>query len=1184
MKMSAFVAAAFAVVSSSLFGGVRAVEYRWTGAEDAKWKNAANWTDANGDTVSTYPGENAGSADAAMFIIKEAKQAFTVDIGDGVSVDSIFITTIDNTYFDNNGTETDYSQLIPLGSGTVTFSGTGALTLTHPGADSAPTVLSTLFAVGTFISSQKAIFNVPVNFHPSDGYCAGVNIFNADFKEDVDFVGRIIWIKSGWLYPIYAQAVSGHSWQRSQSGEVHFRKQFTHTRSQQYAAEWIGDTGDPSGPVHFHGKVTAPAYFGTGSQAAASGIWLLYSPENEIKKIINGWVGVTSAKGENVFGGAVLSSTYSVTSVQNFLDGINLHGFNQVADRVDGVPGSARDYATLTQNYVIRSVSTDNGRGALDFNNPATLTLNGSNNATTEMAVMDAVSLVWNPSDKDYVQTFRNRRHLTSGTITVQNGTFKISGATTWENVPELTIAGTATFDASTVTGEANPMASLKRVMIAGGGKIVTGASAPSIETAVLRYDGTYVANGTYAAEEGDGVIAAPWIEGDGTVVVNGLKDKTLAVWVAKGDGDFEDGENWSCGESPLGSETVKDVILDGGSGKTVTLNSTFSTSGFNLTIGAGYVFKVAEGASFTFAQDKSDATLYKVTVLSGGTWTNAGTVAFSNYRGECSVRAEGVLTTSGSFTFTPKDSNAYKFLVEGSFIATAGDVAFPGPSLKVVDGAVFDIGDVAFTFDGTTSNELLFDGGTVTFEGETLIGKYKPATALTFKPAADNTLTVNFKDHAGFYTASDGRDIRFMGGTAGGKTVLNFEAQPDYSVEGDNYKTVEWLIGCGAGAVEATVAACCTQTAHAAGLKIGTPLTAADTTVPVTANMTIYGVSISGGTLETAWGADAAPIGVIVGYGLGIGAATTVTEGQPYQGNVTVNGGILRANNGTSVIGAGYGKGTVTVVNGGMFDAPLSTYNEKYARLDGVHDNDGYAPCVIGMNGGEGLVTVSGEGSLYRALQGKTYIGGIARDQVPIFVRDYTVSPARLFYRSWNPADGCWVEALAGTAQGKLLVDGGKLQLDRGLELGADGTGVLEVVGSDSTVKITGDLVLKDATDEGGAAKAGASILRWTAKADGQFSPITLADSSSLSNRFVITSGAKVELDLGAATKKRRSYKLIATTRPLSEDSVALEDVPVEVVRAPEGKIIVGAGLERRDDGIYAWVRGGNGSTIIVR
>ena len=77
---------------------------------------------------------------------------------------------------------------------------------------------------------------------------------------------------------------------------------------------------------------------------------------------------------------------------------------------------------------------------------------------------------------------------------------------------------------------------------------------------------------------------------------------------------------------------------------------------------------------------------------------------------------------------------------------------------------------------------------------------------------------------------------------------------------------------------------------------------------------------------------------------------------------------------------------------------------------------------------------------------------------------------------------------------------------------------------------------------------------------------------------------GAKVELDLSAAPKKHRSYKLIATTRPLSEGSVALEDVPVEVVGAPEGVIVADAGLERRDDGVYVWVRSGNGATIIVR
>ena len=71
-----------------------------------------------------------------------------------------------------------------------------------------------------------------------------------------------------------------------------------------------------------------------------------------------------------------------------------------------------------------------------------------------------------------------------------------------------------------------------------------------------------------------------------------------------------------------------------------------------------------------------------------------------------------------------------------------------------------------ALTWDDTLPAKVASwsqTGGTVTFKGETLIGKLKPATALTFKPAGDNTLTVNFKGHAGFLTPSDGRDIRFF-------------------------------------------------------------------------------------------------------------------------------------------------------------------------------------------------------------------------------------------------------------------------------------------------------------------------------------------------------------------------------------------------------------------------------------
>ena len=158
---------------------------------------------------------------------------------------------------------------------------------------------------------------------------------------------------------------------------------------------------------------------------------------------------------------------------------MNLHGFSQVFNRIQHRAAQASgDY--WTNKGTIRSLEGSS--------KPATITLNGTDSASTSTILMDAISIVWNPVD-NYTQTFVNRNHTTSGDLIVSNGTLEVGGTATFKSVGRIVVANGGRFLLN--TSAASALIGVTNVVVEAGGtfEIASGATPFTAGTAILDYE-----------------------------------------------------------------------------------------------------------------------------------------------------------------------------------------------------------------------------------------------------------------------------------------------------------------------------------------------------------------------------------------------------------------------------------------------------------------------------------------------------------------------------------------------------------------------------------------------------------------------------------------------------------------------------------------------------------------------
>ena len=230
-----------------------------------------------------------------------------------------------------------------------------------------------------------------------------------------------------------------------------------------------------------------------------------------------------------------------------------------------------------------------------------------------------SAGIMWNPSDADYVFSFKKADHQTTGLISVSNGTVRVCDGARFTKLSRVEVDGSSSrFRIETSGGFPMPAAT---VDISNGGKLAL-LSGVRVSVASVRVDGTAVPSGFYhgeGAESIHGSVKASWIDGSGYVAVGlAAASKVTAVWTGSGEDTLSDNEgNWSSSAPNLadGSAYVK---VTGGNGFTAA-NDVW-VNGFDLT----------DVNTFTFGSDSGSEIMIGAGGISGGAGTYSVNAPFA--------------------------------------------------------------------------------------------------------------------------------------------------------------------------------------------------------------------------------------------------------------------------------------------------------------------------------------------------------------------------------------------------------------------------------------------------------------------------------------------------------------------------------------------------------------------------
>ena len=183
------------------------------------------------------------------------------------------------------------------------------------------------------------------------------------------------------------------------------------------------------------------AYFGF--NWSNGGTVELASPGSVWKNGVRNRSNVLSCLADNVVSNAVLHWDYPTTGKNpngEYLSSIKLNGHSQ---RIRSLNGG--------DNYVLANKDTANGYMIMS-SRPATLTILGeSTSRKTACRIQDEITVVLDAAGyPSFVQMITNRTCTTTGDLIISNGTLRLSGSTSFPNVPNLTIGAGGTLDLKT--------------------------------------------------------------------------------------------------------------------------------------------------------------------------------------------------------------------------------------------------------------------------------------------------------------------------------------------------------------------------------------------------------------------------------------------------------------------------------------------------------------------------------------------------------------------------------------------------------------------------------------------------------------------------------------------------------------------------------------------------------------
>lgn len=766
----------------------------------------------------------------------------------------------------------------------------------------------------------------------------------------------------------------------------------------------------------------------------------------------------------------VVNPISSSSSSSDFVLGLNLRGYDQTIDRLEGDLQLAQ---TGKPWAAIRSTSGVTSGTAV----PATLTLRGTANAVTPMMIADPVSLVWDPVG-DFTQTFSNRAHATTGTLTVKGGAVCLKGGTTFASMPLVTVKAGARLEVETTGGPvfgdaavldvrgtlrvadgAQLFASGKGEINVGGGKIVLPAGA-AITVRCLMLKGVPLPAKTYTVGD-EGVT---WLEGEGASVTV-TEVPAGSYWAAPADGNWGAAAAWLPEGVPTADANITadtedfavTVADDAGTtvaglkianaDKTTTLSvaKSLMVSRPLLDIGRGAVVDVPEGGHMTFDAGtyttKDELTVQRINIHDGGELrVSGGTFDTTKFNGGWDVRSGGKVTvTSGKLYFWMEGvtdssdptfqwankSTGLRFYDGCSLVVTGGVLEAtsvgwnPVPFIALYGGSALFGKTAELQLNQTGGGYLsLFGSGKTRFEDSAKLTTVSSQGSYLYFAAMKSgvPMEIDFVDQTMF----TGPTQVFLGSYNSGIPGTKMR----YASSQTSYMATSFMfVGSDFGDSELNVESG-TILLGGGGLHIG--VWGKPDNVNWTAHNASGTVNMTGGKIDINNGGGVGGLinGLVVGDGSSIYNNATCLKSK-FTGMLNLSAGTITHSKGSNlnypylIVGIGSAEGTVNQTGGTISFKP--SVNWTYPVF-----------AVIGMGGATGTWNVSG-GTV--ELSNNLYLGGCTTGKEGTFGHDVPLQTGHA-YPGANRHD----------AVGLLSLSGGTFSIGKDLIVSEDGTGTLEL------------------------------------------------------------------------------------------------------------------------------------------
>jgi len=719
-----------------------------------------------------------------------------------------------------------------------------------------------------------------------------------------------------------------------------------------------------------------------------------------------------------------------------------------------------------------------------------TLTLKATKSTESYAALQGKLSIVYDPADDDFYQTFSNRTHTMSGTITVKRGAVNIAGDATFKNVTALYVRGgtleldsssanafaavttlfvgeNATFRATDrVSGTLFKSTGLTAATIEKGGAFEIPAGTSLTANFILAHGAMPLA-GVYTGKGNgeEGVTECDWIVGGGRVTVVNTDGRTS--WKAPVSGNWSDATKWSHGLPSYASGKTAyvtahgadyTVTVDGdempfdlqiGNSSTATTVVSSVSSSFakaKITIGRGGRLEVPAGGKLTFSgKDAAGSRLDSASI-----WPQDGNTPVS-IKGGGEFRVSG-----GTATFTKYAS----YLGVGSYDGTSAGL------ISVTAGRL------NFSRDNALDRIVLNKGGRIEISGTgefnpsgrgCVMGSWTKGGQIVYRDSARLVGNASFNGQ-GETTYDIGCDICGTDQAAARIDIgSSYNCGYDYEVTGRMKTTVnvtnaflrfgEWSSTIGG----------------------GDPIGGGYSVSDLTGILNVW----QGGNVyfNGSWNTEDHLLG---GLSVGYGASADFSQSyfKQVRGELNVRGGAFTNALGNLAVGVSHATGQL-LVDGGSCTCGATD------RL-----------FMVGLAGGTGDCLVK-KGSL--EVNSPAYFGG----------------PGTNMIRQAVCMKSGWQRDNHG-ATGTFRQEGGTAAFAQAVYLGVDGSGILEQVGSEGTFT-AGSLVFSNTVYN--AASGGTA--KFTLDANG-------ARTINLTDKLVLGANAKLVVDTSAYPANGRGVCLI--------------------------------------------------------